>query len=163
MAEAPGEITCQECGKSGKPQPAPVGDARFCPHCGAQIEESFIRFRAPGVRVEITPAGTTSNVDVGELAAGAGTVTGWAFGGLAGLALSLIGALLGGVTDRSSEERGLAAPRRPGALRRVAIAGLVTALVLGFVASPGGSVFLSPVVALFVIMAGYIAFRMRRR
>jgi hypothetical protein len=77
--------------------------------------------------------------------------------------VGLFGALVGGVTDRQSEEHGLPAPPlRPRVLRTVAIIGLSAALVIGFVASPGGSVFLSPALGVFLLGAAYLAYRMRR-
>ena len=164
-AEATGEIDCPSCGKTGRPQPAPTGDQRFCPHCGAEINDAdtFLRITAPGINIEMRPSGTKTNVAVNELASGAGTVTGLAFGGPVGLVVGLLGALLGGVTDRQSEEHGVPAPPlRPSVLRTIAVIGLSTALVIGFVASPGGSIFLSPALGVFLLGAAYLAYRMRR-
>jgi hypothetical protein len=79
------------------------------------------------------------------------------------MVVGLIGALLGGVTDRQSEEHGLPVPPpRPSVLRAIAVIGLSGALVIGFVASPGGSVFLSPALGVFLLGAAYLAYRMRR-
>jgi hypothetical protein len=163
MAEATGEIDCPSCGKTGRPQTAPIGDARFCPHCGAEINDAdtFLRITAPGIDIEMRPSGTRTNVDVDELASGAATATGLAFGGPTGLVAGLIGALLGGLTGRKSQEHGLPAPSRPSVLRTIAVIGLSTVLVIGFVASPGGSVFLSPALGVFLLGAAYLAYRMR--
>ncbi|HLF79083.1 MAG TPA: hypothetical protein VJB57_16500 [Dehalococcoidia bacterium] len=165
MAEATGEIDCPYCGKTGRAQTAPTGDARFCPHCGAEINDAdrFLRITAPGIDIEMRPSGTRTNVDVDELASGAVTATGLAFGGPIGLVVGLMGALLGGVTGRQSEEHGLpAAPLRPSFVRTIAVIGLSTVLVIGFVASPGGLIFLSPALGVFLLGAAYLAYRMRR-
>ena len=165
MAEATGEIGCPSCGKTGHAEPAPTGNDRFCPHCGAEINDAatFLRITAPGVDIEMRPSGTKTNVDVNELASGAATATGLAFGGPIGLIVGLVGALIGGLTDGQSKEHGLPAPPlRPSVLRALAIVGLGAALVIGFVASPGGSVFLSPVLGVFLLGAAYLAWRMRR-
>ena len=163
--EATGEVDCPACGKTIHPQPAPTGDQSFCRHCGAELNEAdtFLRITAPGINIEMTPSETRTNVSVNELASGAARATGLAFGGPVGLVVGLIGALLGGVTDRQSEEHGLPVPPpRPSVLRAVAVIGLSIALVIGFVASPGGSVFLSPALGVFLLGAAYLAYRMRR-
>ena len=164
-AEATGELDCLSCGKTGRPQPAPTGDQSFCPHCGAAINDAdtFLRITAPGINIEMTPSETKTNVAVNELASGAVNATGLAFGEPVGLVVGLIGALHGAVTDRQSEEHGLPVPPpRPSVLRAVAVIGLSIALVIGFVASPGGSVFLSPALGVFLLGAAYLAYRMRR-